>query len=332
MLEAQLTDDHDLIGRLLAVDTLSKRRDADAVSKLKRALKKDPHYGVRLAAARALGGMRMDESLEALVESSAQPDARVRRQVVESIGDSYRETAYEHLRKTLNTEKNPAIQAAGLRNIAGFAKPDIRETIESYLIAQSYRNELVDAAIEALRLQDDPASIPALLQVLSQREGDFTSRGFSRGLSALAYLARNEDDKQQVREFLVQQLDSKRRGVSIATLNALGALGDSKAAAIVDKFASRSREDRERSAAESALSLLRAARRPVDDFKNLRQEVLDLQKSDRELRKELEDLKNKLKAMEPSSNNNGQMAPPASPPQQNTAPRKKPRLHSPKGT
>jgi len=43
---------------------------------------------------------------------------------------------------------------------------------------------------------------------------------------------------------------------------------------------------------------LRAARKPVDDFKNLRQEVLDLQKTNRDLHKELDDLKKKVDALE----------------------------------
>jgi len=43
---------------------------------------------------------------------------------------------------------------------------------------------------------------------------------------------------------------------------------------------------------------LRAARKPVDDFKNLRQEVLDLQKTNRDLKKELDDLKKRLDALQ----------------------------------
>ena len=44
------------------------------------------------------------------------------------------------------------------------------------------------------------------------------------------------------------------------------------------------------------MSALRAARKPVDDFKNLRQEVLNLQKANRDLRKDLDDLKKKVEA------------------------------------
>ena len=73
-------------------------------------------------------------------------------------------------------------------------------------------------------------------------------------------------------------------------------MGDPKAVAVLQKFATAPKESRERAAAERAIIDLRAARKPTDDFKNLRQEVLDLEKANRDLRKELDDLKKKLDA------------------------------------
>src|SRR5262249_11184708 len=136
---------------------------------------------------------------------------------------------------------------------------------------------------------------------LEQAETNFTSYGFAQGLGTLAYLARKEEKKDQVREFLVRQVNHKKRGVRVASLNALGTLGDPKALPVAEKFAATSKENREQGAAEQAVTSLRAVRKPVDDFKNLRQEVLDLQKANRELRKDLDDLKKKLEARPVSS-------------------------------
>jgi len=298
MLTRQLEQKDDVIGRLLAVEAIGKRRDGEAVKQLKRVLNEDSHYGVRLAASRGLRAIRSDEALEALVASTSQPDARVRNAVARDLGGFYADRAYESALRALDSEKNPAIRGNLLRNLSGYAKPEVRGILEQHLNSTSYRNELVDSAIEALRLHDDPASVPALLKVLADRSEVFSSGGFGRGLNALAYLARNEEDKSVVREFLVRQLGNERRGVKASALTALGALGDPRAIAVVQKFAGDSRQERERAAAESALARLRSERRPVDDFKNLRQEVLDLQKSDRDLRKELEDLKKRLKELQ----------------------------------
>ena len=77
---------------------------------------------------------------------------------------------------------------------------------------------------------------------------------------------------------------------------ALGTLGDPQAIAALEPFATAAKESPEQSAAEAAVTALRADRRPVDDFKNLRAEVLDLQKANRNLRADLEDIKKQLAA------------------------------------
>jgi aminopeptidase N len=296
MLNAQLADKEDVVGRLLAIEQLANRRDKDTVGKLKQALNSDGFYGVRLEASRALAAMRSEEALDALLASTKQSDARVRRQVVADLGGFYRDTAYEAARRALESEKNPEIVAAAIRELAGYSKPEVQASLLKFLDSKSFHNELGDAAISAMRSQDDPAYIAPLLERLAKHEAEFTSRGFAQGLTALAYLARNEEKKDQVREFLLGQVNHKKRTIQLAALNALGRLGDPKALATVERFSTASKASPERAAAEQAVSDLRAVRKPVDDFKNLRQEVLDLQKANRDLRQEMDDLKKKVEA------------------------------------
>ena len=195
MLHAQLADAHDAVGRLLALEQLSAKKDKETVARLKERLNQDPFYGVRVEASRALRSAHTDEALEALLASTGQPDARVRRQVVDDIGGFYRDTAYAAARQTLASEKNPDILGEAIRAIGGYAKPEVPETLLRFLNSESYRNELADDAIAAMRLQDDPAYLAPLLDGLTRRETGFTSRGFGQGLRALAYLARNEEKK-----------------------------------------------------------------------------------------------------------------------------------------
>jgi aminopeptidase N len=298
MLAKQLADKEDMIGRLLALEQVGNKKDEDSVAKLKQTLNQDAFYGVRIEASKALCSIHTDEALEALLGSTKQSDARVRRQVASDIGGFYRDTAYDFAHQNLDSEKNPDILSTLVRSLAGYGKPEVRDALLKFLNSHSYRNELADAAINAARIQDDPAYLAPLLQTLAKREADFTSRGFGQGLGALAYLARNEEKKDHVREFLIRYVNSSKKTVQLASINALGTLGDPKAISVLEKYATASKESRERTAAEKALTELRAARKPVDDFKNLRQEVLDLQKANRDLRKELEDLKKKVEVRE----------------------------------
>ncbi len=116
MLNAQLADQTDVIGRLLALEQLSGKRDKETVAKLRDTLNHDSFYGVRNEAAQALRSAHTDEALEALLASTKQSDARVRRQVADAICGFYADKAFEAERGMLREEKNPDILATVLRN------------------------------------------------------------------------------------------------------------------------------------------------------------------------------------------------------------------------
>ena len=304
MLLAQLADKTDMPGRLIAVEQLGKRKDRGSIPKLKEALNNDDFYGVRLAAAQALRAIQTDEAYEALRSSTRQSDARVRRQVVADITGFYRETSYAAARKVLEDEKNPDIKILAVNSLGAYSKPEVREKLLELLNSKSYRNMLADAAINAMRAQDDAGYIDPLRETLKQRETAFTTGGFGRGLENLAYLARNEAKKDSVRELLTGYVDSKKTRVQLAAINALGTLGDPKAIAVLEKYTSQSKEAPERAAAERAIASLRDAKKPSVELGVLRSEVLTLQRDNRDLRKEFDDLKKKLDAMSPPSANN----------------------------
>ena len=288
-------------------------------------------FGEEISQVQALRSLHTDEALDALLASTKQSDARVRREVADAIGGFYADKAFAAEREMLREEKNPDILAAVLRDFGGYAKPGAREELLKFLDSQSYRNELAGAAISGLRLQDDPSGIAPLLATLTRTETNFTSHGFAQGLTALAYLARNEEKKDKVRDFLVAHVNDKRRTVQLASLNALGTLGDPAALGVLERFATASKSSPEQAAAERAVASLRAARKPVDDFKNLRQEVLDLQKENRDLRKDVDDLTKKSEASRPAAAATSTRPPAAPvPPAKPTSPSPKPRVQSPK--
>jgi HEAT repeat protein len=153
---------------------------------------------------------------------------------------------------------------------------------------------VADAAIAAMRAQADPTFVAPLLEALEQREKEFTSGGFAGALGTLAWLARNEEQKATVREFLIRQTNHPRRQIQRAALAALGDLGDPQGLAVLKTFAGAAKDSPERQAAEKAIASLRAGRKPADDLGELRGEVLGLQKENRELRQSVEDLKLKF--------------------------------------
>ena len=296
MLDAQLADPDDVIGRLLAVAVLRDKKDHASVAKLKNTLNHDSFYGVRAEAASALAAIHSDESLDALLASLDQKDARVRSAVTAALAGFYNPAAFQAEIKSLSSEKNPDIQAQAIRGLASDDKPEARDLLLPLLQSHSYRNSLADAAIAAMRAQDDVSFLAPIRQTLEQRRDDFTSLGFAAGLDAVAFLARDQEKKDQVRQFLSGYVNDKNRVILRGAIRALGGLQDPRAIPVLQTFANAAAPSPEQQAAAAALQAIRSARRPADNLNELRDTVLDLQKEVRQLRKDLDTMQNKLQA------------------------------------
>ncbi len=300
MLYAQLKEKN--VGvRLNAVEQLGTKKNQDSVEKLKEALNKDAFWGVRVEAAKALQAIHTDEALAALIASAKQKDARARKQVITSIGNFYSEEGLLGSIAAMGEEKNPDILAQNLRNLGPYSTGEVEELLTQKLKSDSYRNVVAEGAIAAMRAQDNPIYIAPLLEVLKAGQDRFATRGYTAGLDTLAYLSRNESNRSLVREFLTGLLNSKKISAKMGAIAALGTLEDPQALAVLETFASAAKETPERTTAEKAIGTIRAAGRPSDNLKDLRKELLEIQKLQRETRKELDTLQKKLEAAPPKN-------------------------------
>jgi len=299
MLTAQLTDAKDAVGRVLAVQQLAERRDHEAITLLKTRLNDDSFYGVRVEAAKALRAIHSDEALAALLASTKQKDARVRRQVIEAIGGFNGDPARDALLRTVREEKNPDIAAVATAALDAWPTPAVREQLVELLRSQSYEQVLAGAAIRALRKQDDPITLTPVFAAVREREREWPRQVLSTGLDAVAYLARAEENKTAVRDYLIGQTTSLRRSTRVAGINALGTLEDARALPVLENFTTAAKTNSERQAAESAIAAIRSARKPPAELGTLRDEVRDLKQENRKLKTSVEKLEKKLEALAP---------------------------------
>ena len=296
MLNAQLGDDSDVVGRLLAIEQFQSRQDHEAVAKLKELLNHDRFYGVRVEASAALRAIHTSEALEALLASTHQSDARVRRAVLADLGHFFSEAAFAEILRAVKEEKNPDIIAETLGALAACPKPEVRDILLTHLHSTSYKERLVGAAMRTMRARQDPANVGPLLETMQRREKKFPSPVLAIGLDALARLARWETNRDTIRDLITQHTTDLRRPVRLAALNALGTLEDPRALPVLDTFASAAKDSPERQAAERAIETIRAARKGPVELGDLRKEVLDLQKENRDLRRQFDTLQKKIEA------------------------------------
>lgn len=300
MLQAQLENKDDMIGRVIAIDQLSSKNDHQSISRLKATLQSDSFHAVRMEAAAALRKIHSDEAYAALADSLEQTDARVRQQVVTELGAFYRPETRTNLARIARTEKNPEILSRALTALGAYRGADVAALLQDRLSTPSFRNILGDAAIRAMRAQEDTRFIPVILHRLKQNENEFTSSGIERALDTLAYLSREEKDKDGVREYLAGLVNDPRERVQRGALAALGVLQDAKALPVLEPFTARGLPYRTRQAAENAIQALRTKRPQSDELTAVRAEVLDLQKANRDLRRDFDALKKKIEATPPS--------------------------------
>ena len=305
MLRAQLTDKSDAMGRVLAVEQLGKRKDLESVAVLKTALNEDSFFGVRVEAAKALRAIHSDAAFEALLASREQSDARVRQQVASSIGAFYRKETFDTALASAAKEKNPEIVGSYLRSLAMSDRPEVAEYLIRMLDSKSYRNSLMDSAIGAMRNSESSQYLEPLKSALQRHEKELSTSTLVRGINALAYLARNEDKKESVRQFVIGYVNDPRHSVQLSAINSLGVLGDVRAIPALESFASAAKESSERDAAEKALGALRATQKPSDSLREVRGEILELQKQNRDLRQELNTVKKKMEAGSTPPNKSG---------------------------
>jgi aminopeptidase N len=301
MLAMQVADPKDAIGRVQAVQQLAGRRDHEAIELLKTRLNEDPFYGVRVEAAKGLRAIHSEEALTVLLASTKQKDARVRHEVVQAIGGFNQDSARDALLATAREEKNPDIAAAAVGALDAWRTPEVREQLLRLLRSQSYDQVLASAAVQALRKQDDPATLAPVFAAVREREREWPKHAVGTGFDAVAWLARGEEDKTAVREYLIGQTASLRRSTRLAAINALGQLEDTRALPVLENFTQAARDNPERQAAERAIGAIRGARKPPAELGTLRDEVRDLRKENRELKSSVEQLQKQFEALKPAA-------------------------------
>ena len=293
MVLQQLADNTDCVGQLIALDLLSEKPDKQAVTKILEALQNATHYGVRIAAAETLQKAHSPEALTSLLESRTQPDARVRNAVAKALGGYFELTARDAL-LSLTSDKNPGIAATALRGLGPYQTEEIRAALLRAVATPSFRERLAEGALAAIKSQDDPNLLAPLVATLWQRASTLPSSTLALGLETVGTLARNELKKDDARDLLLSFLSHPKELIRIASINALGNLEDPRAIAMLETFSTASSYRSEKIPAESALVKIRAARHPSEELKSLRTEFSNLQDASRELKKDLDKLRQQV--------------------------------------
>lgn len=301
-LKAQLKFDPDPISRIYAGKALAKKGGLDAVKALSDALKSDSFWGVRLEVAKQLAKVKLDQAEAALIAGLSDPNPRVRRAVVQALGDVKTPESYNALKQLL--EKGDAsyyVEALAARSIGGMVSASLKDKedeviqlLKKVLQERSGWNEVVrGGAIAGLsQIKSSPIALDVILE--------YTTPGIPQPLRLAAIRSLGDISKGQTPnkiESILEQLEEMSRETfyltQVTIVRALGKMETPKAMDILRSLLEHTPDGRIRRIAEEAIQKVQKTIGSDKAIKQLRDELDKLKKDNQELKSRLENLEAK---------------------------------------
>ncbi len=305
-LKAQLQHDPDPLSRIEAAIALAKKGNLEAVTALSAALTDEPFWGVRAEVAEQLASIKLDQAVEGLLKGLDDPEARVRRAVVESLGDIKTADSYKELKKIVEKgDPSYYVEAAAIRSLGKVGAADLDgkakdkktlKLLESVLKERQGWNETVrSGAIAALsQFKSSEEALDLLLK--------YTEPGTPQALRLAAIRSLGTISKGQSKPTVERILDRLETIASesffltqVSAVSGLSGIETGRAIGILQSLADHTPDGRVRRRAQEAVQQVQKAIGKDKAVEKLRQELDDLKKSNQDLKSRLETLEAKAK-------------------------------------
>jgi aminopeptidase N len=283
MLRHQVEHGSNALLRWSAADALSKKHDPSSVRALSQVLSREGEaWMVRVEAARALGKLRSDDALAALLGALSTSHPKVRRAVAGALGAFKKPEAAKALSKLLHSEVSYMVSADAARSLGRTRQHGALETLKSLVDEPSWADVIRAGVLDGLAaLRDDAA-----LDIVAKRTRyGVPTRGRRAAVHALASLGEGKKTREQLEDLL----DDKDPHFKIDVVSALGTLADARSRPALRRALDRELDGRVTRRLREALRDLSDG--PSQDKKRLNDEL-------ESVRDELVELKNRLAKLE----------------------------------
>jgi aminopeptidase N len=281
------------VDRLLAARALGELPDPANVAALVAALEDDGFWGVRGAAARALGRTRRDEARDALIAAKGAAEPRVRRAVAAGLGEfTGDDTAALALAGWLRAGEPSAFVEAELALALGRTRsPLALELLPPLVDRPSFQAVLASRAIEGLGKTGDERAFP-LIRAAWRPEAPFPAR--RAVVAALAELARGTSLARAAREAIEERLRDADFRVRLEAAAALGRLGLPDALPAIRGALAGELDGRTKRRMLDAIRDIEDGARPAEEARRLQDEVERLRGETAKLRERMDRLETRL--------------------------------------
>jgi aminopeptidase N len=285
------------IDRALAATALGGLPEPASIEALAGALGRDPFWGVRAAAARALGKTRREDSLSALLRAFGDTHPRVRRAVAAALGEYRGEERAARALGTLLTAGDPSlfVEAEAALALGRTRVPLALEILPGLLGRPSFQDLIRTRAIEGLGVSGDERALPIVKgQWRPGGGGIYLAR--RAVVAAVAELTAGTGNARAGREFIEDCLRDPDFRVRGEAANALLRIGQPEALPALESALRGELDGRARRRMGDAIRDLRDGTKPGEQARALREEVERLRGESAKLRERLERLEIRLGA------------------------------------
>ncbi|MBX5450753.1 MAG: HEAT repeat domain-containing protein [Thermogemmatispora sp.] len=310
MLRYQLAHDPDVLGRIEAAEALARHGDEASRQALAEALFADPFWGVRCAAAKALGDLGTEDAQEILLRALHQLEARewsrVRATVARALGryqvpqqSALAQRSAEALIPLVNdgdvsyAVEHAAAEALGRTRVAG-----VLEVLQRAIARPSWQACVQQGIFRGLACCGDERAIPLILDYLdASHQPPLWRLAATSGLQELArerHLYRETSWQQAVTRLCEAVEHDPWEAVRQGAALALQLFGERRAIPALERAAARELETRALRSMRVALHVLRSAGQADEQLAQLRQDVETLREENRRLKEHLAALETHL--------------------------------------
>jgi aminopeptidase N len=287
------------IDRVAAARALGQLPDPASIAALASALGGDDFWGVRAAAARALGQTRRDDARDALVATIDDKHPRVRRAVAAALGDFLGdEVAARALANVLRRrDASYFVEGEAALALGRTRTPDAIALLPSLLERPSYQDVIRSRAIEGLGRSGDERAFPVLRDAWRPSVPWVSRRAI---VAAIAELTRGTGLARAGRELIETRLADRDFRVRGEAAVALARLGSIEATAALRTARAAELDGRARRRMEDAIRDLEAGTRPAEEIRHLHDEVERLRGETAKLRERLDRIQAQSPAAPPA--------------------------------
>jgi len=277
-----------------AARALADKPDPLSTAALRTALETDAFWGVRVAAATALGKSRRQDALDALLAARSQEHGKVRRTVAAALGefrvdfDPGNVRAAELLEAWV-TQGDPScfVEANAALALGRVRSRRAVEVLTPVLARRSYGDTIRARALEGLGASGDEAAYPVLAGAIT-RAASFQSR--RAAVTSLGRLAEGTTRARDARERLEACLSDSDFRVRMDAAVALVEIGDVRAIPAIERACAAELDGRAKRRFKRAVTQLREKGSAGEKVKKLGEEVERLRAESSRLRERLEKL------------------------------------------